>query len=149
MWEDKQILFFLGAFLYIASLCLIFYLWVQVILCDKESTPDCVTQFVKTECFDDQYLGNTRKEVYCFQNKYLWQCLWFWNPEWWFDIFSCSSGNLFTQKIRILDEENDGVASESGSTSSAGMKGFFSSVNSPVKWSTFKEIIYFWNMVYF
>ena len=26
------------------------------------------------------------------------------------------------QKIRILDEENDGVASESGSISSAGMK---------------------------
>ena len=29
------------------------------------------------------------------------------------------------QKIRILDEENDGVASESGSISSAGMKVFF------------------------
>ena len=33
---------------------------------------------------------------------------------------SCLSVILFTQKIRILDEENDGAASESGSTNTAG-----------------------------
>lgn len=34
--------------------------------------------------------------------------------------FLCFSVNLFTQKIRILDEENDGEASESGNTDTAG-----------------------------